>query len=128
MGIEINPDGSPKISPTGPITSIPPAGGIPPNPHVKDASVTMVTDPPAHKLTDTELAVKETRERLLREAEGRAVPFPATRRTVEEINAEKQGVLSQIQAILAEYNGLESSIPHTNVYWDLLNRYRTIER
>ena len=37
---------------------------------------------------------------------------------------QKEEVLEKIQAILAEYGGLESNIPLTSDYWNLLNTYR----
>jgi hypothetical protein len=43
-------------------------------------------------------------------------------KTEEEI--EKEKVLEEIQAILRQYNNIESDIPLTSNYWGLLNIYR----
>lgn len=37
---------------------------------------------------------------------------------------QKEETLEKIQTILAEYGGLESQIPLTSEYWNLLNVYR----
>ena len=39
---------------------------------------------------------------------------------------EKADVLAEIGVILTEFNNLESNIPPSHEYWDLLNRYRAL--
>ncbi len=36
----------------------------------------------------------------------------------------KEKVLKRIGEILKEYNGMESNIPYTHEYWELVNKYR----
>lgn len=44
----------------------------------------------------------------------------------EEKEKERQEVIKQMADILDEYDGMRSSIPLTNVFWDLQNRLLTL--
>ena len=45
-------------------------------------------------------------------------------RFLREETTEKIELRNRITAILADYGGMESNIPYTHEYWDLLNRFR----